>query len=78
MIDPAEILAFEKAWLGRGRDGSYDAAVKATFGVSVVRHLQRVNALLDDPAAMAVDPVTCRELRERRDRAMRQRVTRSV
>ncbi|PWJ22818.1 uncharacterized protein DUF3263 [Branchiibius hedensis] len=69
----ADLLAFERAWLGRRRDGAYDAAVRQEFGVTTVRHLQRVNALLDDPEAMALDPVTCRVLRSRRAAGMRQR-----
>lgn len=73
----ADLLSFERAWLGRPRDGSYDAAIRQEFGVSTVRHLQRVNALLDDPEAIRVDPVTCRLLRSRRARGMRQRTVRT-
>lgn len=69
----ADLLSFEAAWLGRGRDGAYDAAIRQQFGVSTVRHLQRVNAVLDDPEAISLDPVTCRMLRSRRAAGMRQR-----
>lgn len=68
----SDLLAFEAAWLGRPRDGAYDAAIRQAFGVSTIRHLQRVNVILDDPEAMALDPVTCRVLRSRRAAGMRQ------
>lgn len=71
-VSAADLLAFEAAWLGRPRDGAYDAAIRQEFGVSTTRHLQRVNALLDDEAAIRLDPVTCRVLRSRRAKGMRQ------
>lgn len=71
---PADILAFEASWLNRTHDGAYERAVREVFGVSVIRHAQVLNRVIDYPAAISLDPVVCRVLRERRDRRMKQRV----
>lgn len=70
---PADLLAFEAAWLNRPHGGRYEEDVRIRFGTSVTRHLQRVNQIIDSQGAMEADPVTCRILRERRDAKMRQR-----
>ncbi|WP_225754685.1 DUF3263 domain-containing protein [Actinotalea sp. Marseille-Q4924] len=42
--------------------GTKEAAIRVTFGVTPVRHYQRVAALLDQPAAAAYAPATVRRL----------------
>ena len=75
--DLEAILAFERQWLNRDRTrGGYDRAVRERFGVSATTHTLRLHALLDDPRAVAADPVTVRVLRERRRRASKQRSVR--
>jgi hypothetical protein len=59
-----EILDFERTWWKYA--GARDAAIRARFGVSSVRHSQIVNALIDRPAAEAWDPATVRRLRRLR------------
>ena len=70
---PADVLAFEGEWLNRPHDGRYEAAIRERFGVSVTRHLQRVNLLIDTAGANQADPITCRILRERRGGHKKQR-----
>lgn len=70
---PADLLAFEAAWLNRPHDGAYEQDVRERFGTSVTRHAQRVSQIIDSEGANQADPVTCRILRERRDARMKQR-----
>ena len=68
MCTTPDLIRFEAAWLNRPHDGRYETAVGDAFGVSVIRHLQRVNLALDTAEAVACDPVTVRVLRARRNR----------
>lgn len=60
-----EILAFEKRWYTA--QGSKEADIAERFSLSAVRYYQRLNQLLDDPAAMQADPVLVKRLRRIRD-----------
>jgi hypothetical protein len=65
------LLAFEaRTWRYRA---SRDEAIIDTFGVSPTRYQQQLNALLDDPAALAHDPVLVNRLRRVRDERKRAR-----
>lgn len=64
------ILAFERRWWRRA--GSKEQAIRDELGLSAVRYYQLLNRLLDNPAALAFDPVLVRRLR--RIRAVRARV----
>ncbi len=64
-----EILAFERQWWKYA--GSKEQAVKELFDMSATRYYQVLNALLDEPAALAADPMLVKRLR--RMRAARQR-----
>lgn len=57
--DDAALLAFEHAWWLRGPKAfGYKAAeIRTTFGVSAARYQQRINRLLDDPVALAAQPM---------------------
>lgn len=54
--------------------GAQEQAIRDTFGISGTRYWQRLNDLLDNPAALAYDPVTIgryRRLREEKQRPRR-------
>ena len=59
------VLAVERrSWPG---PGAKERAVREQLGLSPVRYYQLLNALLDDPRALAHDPVTVNRLRRTRD-----------
>ncbi|MGV9311762.1 DUF3263 domain-containing protein [Streptomyces sp. NPDC003691] len=59
------MLALERrSWSG---PGAKERAVREELGMSPVRYYQLLNALLDDPRALADDPVTVNRLRRVRD-----------
>jgi hypothetical protein len=64
-----EILAFERQWWKFA--GAKEQAVRDKFGMSATRYYQTLNALIDQPAALAQDPLLVKRLR--RLRASRQR-----
>ncbi|WP_217995769.1 DUF3263 domain-containing protein [Kribbia dieselivorans] len=68
-----EILAFERQWWKYA--GSKEQAIKDLFDMSSTRYYQVLNALIDNPNALAEDPMLVKRLR--RLRAQRQR-TRSA
>jgi len=59
-----EILAFERQWWKHA--GAKEQAIRDTFGLSATRYYQVLNALLEDPAALAHDPVLVQRLRRLR------------
>ncbi|MEU8616342.1 DUF3263 domain-containing protein [Streptomyces sp. NPDC048623] len=59
------VLAVERrSWPG---PGAKERAVREQLGLSATRYYQLLNALLDDPRALAHDPVTVNRLRRVRD-----------
>ncbi|MEO3772388.1 DUF3263 domain-containing protein [Micromonospora sp. B9E7] len=78
-VDPAAgltereraILAFEQQWWRHA--GAKEQAVRDTFGVSSTRYYQLLNGLLDNPAALAADPVLIGRLRRLRSSRARNR-----
>ncbi|MET8349700.1 MULTISPECIES: DUF3263 domain-containing protein [unclassified Micromonospora] len=65
------ILAFEQQWWRHA--GAKEQAVRDTFGVSSTRYYQLLNGLLDNPAALAADPVLIGRLRRLRSSRARDR-----
>ncbi|EFL33027.1 conserved hypothetical protein [Streptomyces viridochromogenes DSM 40736] len=61
-----EILALERR--GFAGPGAKERAVREELGLAPVRYYQLLNALLDDPRALAHDPVTVNRLRRVRER----------
>lgn len=59
-----DMLAFERLWWRR--PGAKERAIQERFGLSAIRYYQRLNTLLDRPAALAVDPVLVRRLQRLR------------
>ena len=64
-----DILAFERQWWKYA--GAKEQAIRELFDMSATRYYQVLNALIDSPAALAVDPMLVKRLR--RLRAARQR-----
>lgn len=60
------VLDFAARLYPRG-DGAHDRDVRAVLGLAMTRYLQVLNALLDDPRAIAYAPTTV--LRHRRIRS---------
>ncbi|MFE0046234.1 DUF3263 domain-containing protein [Streptomyces albireticuli] len=59
------VLALERrTWSG---PGAKERAVRERLGITPTRYYQLLNALLDDPRALAHDPVTVNRLRRVRD-----------
>jgi hypothetical protein len=58
------ILAFERQWWRHA--GAKEQAIRDTFDLSATRYYQVLNALLDNPAALAHDPMLVKRLRRLR------------
>lgn len=59
-----QMLAFERRWWRHA--GAKEQAIRDTFGLSTTRYYQLLNRLLDEPAALAEDPVLVERLRRLR------------
>ena len=66
-----QILAFEGKWWKHA--GAKEQAVRDAFGLSSTRYYQLLNGLLDNPAALAQDPVLIGRLRRLRSTRARTR-----
>lgn len=66
-----QILDFERQWWRQA--GSKEQAIRDTFNLSATRYYQLLNALLDDPLALAHDPVVVQRLRRLRASRSRRR-----
>ncbi|MFB6840470.1 DUF3263 domain-containing protein [Streptomyces sp. NPDC056361] len=65
------LLALERrSWPG---PGAKERAVRERLGLSPTRYYQLLNALLDDPRALAHDPITVNRLRRVREEKQRRR-----
>lgn len=65
------ILAFERQWWTFS--GAKDEGIRAQFDMTSTRYYQILNALLDDPAALAHDPLLVKRLRRLRTERQRAR-----
>jgi len=66
-----QILAFEEKWWKHA--GSKEQAIRDSFGLSSTRYYQLLNALLDNPDALAEHPVLIGRLRRLRSTRARTR-----
>jgi hypothetical protein len=67
-----ELLDFERgSWQRRGPK---ERAIRERFGFSAARYQQLLNRLIDQPAALAYDPMLVRRLRRLREQRRRRRV----
>jgi hypothetical protein len=69
-----EILDFERSWWKHA--GVKEQAIKDRFGLSATRYYQVLNDLLENPAALAHDPILVKRLKRLRTYRQRQRVAR--
>ncbi|MEU7996710.1 DUF3263 domain-containing protein [Micromonospora sp. NPDC049060] len=65
------ILAFEQQWWRHA--GAKEQAIRDTFALSATRYYQLLNGLLDNPAALAAEPVLIGRLRRLRSSRARNR-----
>ena len=71
-----EILAFERQWWKYA--GAKEQAVREKFQMSATRYYQVLNALIDKPEALAVDPLLVKRLRRLRETRQRVRSARRL
>ena len=55
------VLEFERRWWKYG--GAKDHAIRGRFDMSATSYFQILNSLLDNPAALASDPMLVKRLR---------------
>ena len=67
----AEILQFEKSWWQTGV--AKEQEIVDRFGMSAARYYQVLNGLLDDPDALAAEPLLVKRLRRLREARQRER-----
>ncbi|MDI5943091.1 DUF3263 domain-containing protein, partial [Micromonospora sp. DH15] len=65
------ILALEQQWWRHA--GAKEQSIRDTFGLSATRYYQLLNGLLDNPAALAAEPVLVGRLRRLRSSRARNR-----
>ncbi|MBY8873102.1 DUF3263 domain-containing protein [Micromonospora sp. PLK6-60] len=65
------ILDFEQQWWRHA--GAKEQAIRDTFGLSATRYYQLLNGLLDNPAALAAEPLLIGRLRRLRSSRARNR-----
>lgn len=70
------ILAFERQWWKYA--GAKETAIRELFGLSATRYYQILNGLIDDPDALAADPLLVKRLRRMRDERQRARSARRL
>ena len=70
------VLAFERQWWKYA--GAKEHAIRELFDLSPARYYQVLNALLDDPAALAHDPMLVKRLRRMRSERQRNRTARRL
>jgi hypothetical protein len=68
------ILDFERSWWKHA--GVKEQAIRERFDMSATRYYQLLNELLEDPAALAQDPILVKRLKRLRTYRQRQRVAR--
>jgi hypothetical protein len=66
------ILDFERTWWTL--PGSKQHAIRERLGISGTRYYRRLNELLDEPQALAYDPLTVKRGRRVRDQRRRVRI----
>ena len=69
-----EMLAFERHWWRH--PGAKETAIRDRFGMPPTRYYQALNALVDQPAALAADPLLVQRLRRLRSARQRSRSSR--
>ncbi len=70
------ILDFERQWWKYA--GAKETAIHELFGLSATRYYQLLSALLDEPAALAADPLLVKRLQRLRARRQTSRSARRL
>ena len=70
------ILAFERQWWKY--PGAKEQSIKELFDMTSTRYYQVLNALIDDPAALAHDPMLVKRLRRMRSSRQKARSARRL
>lgn len=70
------ILTFERNWFKL--QGAKEQAIREQFDMGSSRYYQLLNALIDNPAALAHDPMLVKRLQRLRAGRMRQRTARRL
>lgn len=71
-----EILAFERQWWKYA--GAKEQAIRELFDMSATRYYQVLNALIDQPEALAADPMLIKRLRRLRSSRQRARAAKRL
>ncbi len=71
-----QVLEFERQWWKYA--GAKEQAVRELFDMSATRYYQLLNALIDEPAALAHDPMLVKRLRRMRSSRQRARTARRL
>jgi len=71
-----QVLAFERQWWKYA--GAKEQAIRELFDMTATRYYQVLNALIDDPAALAHDPMLIKRLRRMRSSRQRARTARRL
>src|SRR5699024_9625599 len=72
----AQILSFERQWWKYA--GAKETAIRELFDMSATRYYQVLNTLIDDPAALAAEPLLVKRLRRMRSSRQRERSARRL
>lgn len=65
------LLHFEREWWSK--PGAKAASIRARFDLTETAYYQRLNRLIDNPAAVEADPLVVNRLRRLRDRGAERR-----
>jgi hypothetical protein len=71
-----EILEFERQWWKYA--GAKEQAIRDLFDMSATRYYQILNGLIDQPAAMEIDPMLIKRLRRMRTSRQKARSARRL
>lgn len=71
-----QVLEFERQWWKYA--GAKEQAIRELFDMTATRYYQVLNALIDDPAALAHDPMLVKRLRRMRSSRQRARTARRL
>ena len=71
-----QILEFERQWWKYA--GAKEQAIRELFDMSATRYYQIINALIDNPDALAFDPMLVKRLRRMRAARQRARLARRL
>ena len=69
------MLDFERDW--RQDPGVKEQAIRSRFSLSAARYYQELGRLIENPAALAYDPLLVKRLLRQRDERRQARVARS-